>query len=163
MTQNSRSYCLKHPDIETGLSCGKCGDSICAQCLVHTSVGARCANCAQMHRSVTHNVAGPLLYKAVGSAIVVSIVGGVLLGLLVGSGLGGNLFLSALLFAVLGYAIGEAVSLAANRRRDRVLQVIVSLGIVLSVVTIVLVSDVFILWWIFGILGALMVGLNRVR
>ena len=163
MTENSWGYCLKHPDIETGLSCGKCGDPICARCLVHTSVGARCSNCVQTYKSVTYEITGSLLYKAVGTAIVVSVTGGVVLGLLARSGIGGNLFLSALLFAVLGYAVGEVVSLAANRRRGRVLQVIVFLGITLAIVTTVLISDVFILWWIFGILGAFVAGLNRVR
>ena len=116
-----------------------------------------------MHKSVTYEITGSLLYKAVGTAIVVSVAGGVVLGLLARSGIGGNLFLSALLFAGLGYVVGEVVSLAANRRRGRTLQVIVFLGITLAIVTTVLISDVFILWWIFGILGALAVGLNRVR
>ena len=33
--------CAAHPNVETELSCGKCGKAICARCLVHGPVGAR--------------------------------------------------------------------------------------------------------------------------
>ncbi|MDA1189586.1 MAG: hypothetical protein O2854_07935 [Chloroflexi bacterium] len=163
MTQSGPMYCLRHPDVETGLRCGKCDDPICARCLVHTNVGARCSKCANVRKPILYEVSGTLLYKAVGAALVVSIVGGVLLGFLTLSGIGGSLWISTLLFAGLGYAIGEVVSLAANRRRGRTLQVIVSAGIVIAVIATTLTVDAFILWWLFGIIVAFLVGLNRVR
>ena len=34
--------CAEHPDVETGLRCGRCETPICPKCMIMTPVGARC-------------------------------------------------------------------------------------------------------------------------
>jgi membrane associated rhomboid family serine protease len=36
------SYCYRHPDRETGLSCSECGRPICYECMTPAAVGLRC-------------------------------------------------------------------------------------------------------------------------
>jgi len=115
VTEASANTCLRHPDVETRLGCGKCGDPICPRCLVHTSVGARCPNCAQVKKSVVYQVSGALLYRSIAAAAVVGVVGGVILGILAGGGLARGLFLVVALFAAMGYA-GQGT---ANHRFGR--------------------------------------------
>ena len=43
--------CAEHPDVETGLRCGRCETPICPQCLIMTPVGARCETCADVRPS----------------------------------------------------------------------------------------------------------------
>ncbi|HEX2914551.1 MAG TPA: B-box zinc finger protein [Chloroflexia bacterium] len=39
-------YCARHPEVETGLRCGRCDTPICPRCMVHADVGIRCPDCA---------------------------------------------------------------------------------------------------------------------
>ncbi len=39
-------YCARHPQIETGLRCGRCDTPICPRCMIHGAVGIRCPDCA---------------------------------------------------------------------------------------------------------------------
>lgn len=41
------TFCKRHPAIETGLKCGRCGTPICPRCMVYTPVGVRCPDCAR--------------------------------------------------------------------------------------------------------------------
>jgi hypothetical protein len=40
------TFCSRHPKVETGLKCGRCGTPICPRCMVYTPVGIRCPDCA---------------------------------------------------------------------------------------------------------------------
>ncbi len=40
------TFCRRHPKIETGLRCARCNTPICPRCMVYTSVGLRCPDCA---------------------------------------------------------------------------------------------------------------------
>lgn len=40
------TYCRRHPKIETGLRCARCNTPICPRCMVYSSVGLRCPDCA---------------------------------------------------------------------------------------------------------------------
>lgn len=125
--------CATHPSIETELACSRCGKAICARCLVHTPVGARCRECANVRRIPTYNVSGTLMARALASGLgsgaaigvawwwfnfysVIYIFFGVLLGL------------------VIGYAIGEAVAVSTNRRAGLPLQAAAVAGVVLAYV-----------------------------
>lgn len=44
-------YCYRHPNVETALSCGRCGQPLCTQCVIQTEVGGRCAECTQSVRN----------------------------------------------------------------------------------------------------------------
>jgi hypothetical protein len=40
------TFCARHPKVETGLRCVKCNTPICSRCMVYSSAGLRCPNCA---------------------------------------------------------------------------------------------------------------------
>ena len=61
--------CATHPEVETNLTCGKCGTPICPRCLVQTPVGARCRKCAGLRRLPTYEIAPQQYLKAVGVAL----------------------------------------------------------------------------------------------
>ena len=123
--------CATHPNVETELSCGKCGKAICPRCLVHTPVGARCRECAGIRRIPTYNMSGATFGRAGGAAIAS--------GIIVGAGWAFFNVISYLFYGVIaglaiGYVIGEIVSLATNRKAGPPLQAIAVGGVVLAYV-----------------------------
>ncbi|MSQ30801.1 MAG: hypothetical protein EXR64_02080 [Dehalococcoidia bacterium] len=129
--------CARHPDVETGLSCGRCGTPICPRCLVYTPAGTRCPTCARIGRPRMY-ILTPLDYaRAVATALVV----GVALGFA-----GAIVFrptpaigLLPLLFAFLsgtgaGTAIAEALNVTTGRKRGREMQFIAGGAVVLAAV-----------------------------
>ena len=121
--------CARHPDTETNLACGKCGQPICPKCLVQTPVGARCPDCAAVKRLPVYRVpasyyaracaAGPAVAAALGAVWPFIPLGG---------------FFSLVIGAGIGYAIGEIISLSVNRKRSVGLQVIAALSMVIAYV-----------------------------
>ena len=134
------SYCEKHPRVETNLRCGKCGELICPDCMVHTPVGVRCEDCGKTRRIPTYDVSGQFLTRAAIAGLILGIAFGFLFLLVfrivpqVIPGLGFGRVLGVLwpvLFAGAGLATGRAISLAVNRKRGRPLK-IVAAGSVLT-------------------------------
>ena len=122
--------CVSHRGVETYLRCGKCGEPICARCVVLTPVGARCRRCANPRRLPTFEVPPTFYLRATAAALGVAVVGGVLAGLL-----RGVVPLAGLLLPLaLGYLVGEAVSLSVNRKRGTGLKVIAGTGVVAAFV-----------------------------
>ena len=115
-------YCDWHPDVETGLSCGKCGKGTCTRCLVHASVGIRCPECGKASKIPTFEVR-PIAYaRAALVGAIVAIGGRALWGLvnLILINLGLVIFASsALPGLVVGYAAGELVNAAVNAKRSK--------------------------------------------
>ena len=157
--------CSSHPDVETGLACGKCGKYICPRCMIQTPVGSRCRECAGVTKLPTFDV-NPSYYLRAGMAgAVVAVVAGI-----VWWGLWSQLNLPLLLWWLsaigVGYLVGEAIGLATNRKRGPGLAVIAGLSMTLFVVTSGILASVFILTNIFGllILGiAFYIAISRVR
>ncbi len=106
--------CARHPNQETNLQCARCGKSICTKCMVYTSVGLRCPECARERRSGINAPSQSNVLRAAAVAGGVALVLGGLWGLFPAYG-----FWIALL---LGFGGGELVSNAANRRRGPELQ-----------------------------------------
>jgi hypothetical protein len=147
--------CATHPDVETELGCGKCGKPICARCLVHGPVGARCRECANIRRLPAYNVSSGVLVRGAGAALS----GGAALGI------AWWLFnpLSYFFFGILvglavGYAAGELVSLSTNRRSGPPLQVLAGGAVVVAylvrVALLFVISD-----WVFDDLRVDLAGL----
>jgi len=121
--------CALHPNTETNLMCGKCGQPICPKCLVQTPVGARCPECAAMKRLPVYNVTGIFYARAIAAGLLTASALGALWPFIPFGG-----FFYLIIAIGIGYAIGEVVSLSANRKRGRGLQAIAGLSMVVSYV-----------------------------
>jgi hypothetical protein len=44
------TFCPRHPQVETGLRCTKCKTPVCPRCMVYTSKGVFCPDCAQVSK-----------------------------------------------------------------------------------------------------------------
>ncbi len=124
--------CHWHPDVETGLSCSRCGKYMCAQCLVQAPVGIRCRECGKAPPMPTYDVKPANYTWGIGVALLLMVVGTpvwVLLdnALLVFGAYGS---VSGLLAIVFGYATGELISRAVNRKRSIMLALIAGFVIV---------------------------------
>ena len=155
------TYCPRHPKTATNLRCGKCDDLICAQCLVHTPVGARCKDCAQVRRSPIYDVSGRYLARAIGMALGLGIVGGAVAGIVALALFGGLFFLA--LMGGLGYIIGEGVSLAANRKRGRTLQYIAAGGMLVAGLAMLILLGAFDVFTLLGIAVGVFIAVSRLR
>ena len=131
--------CAIHPDVETNLRCGKCGQPICPKCLVQTPVGARCPKCANVRKLPVFEVSGVFYLRAIGAGLGISAVMGALWWYV--AGLGGFLYLDLILGLVTGYTIGEVVSRSVNRKRGRGLQAIAGMGTVVAYVISYIIDD----------------------
>jgi hypothetical protein len=119
--------CALHPETETNLRCGKCGQPICPKCLVQTPVGARCPECAALKRLPVYDVSAIFHARAIAAGLVTASVLGAIWPFIP------SLYILWLLIALgIGYAIGEAVSLSVNRKRGLGLQAIAGTGMVAS-------------------------------
>ena len=126
--------CAAHPAVETDLGCSRCGKGICPHCLVHTPVGARCRECANVRRVPTYNLGTDVDVRAIAAAVIAGSVAGIawwffysltfVLGWisLIAVGLG------------LGYLVGEAVAISTNRRAGPPLQIIAVSGVLVAYV-----------------------------
>jgi hypothetical protein len=105
--------CAKHPHRPTVLRCGKCGQPICIECTIHTPVGARCRECADLRPLPQFDVKPGQLAKASVN------------GLFMAAGMAVICFdfLRVVPFSMwfapilAGYAIGESVHRSAGRKR----------------------------------------------
>jgi len=122
--------CATHPSVETELACGKCGRAICPRCLVHTPVGARCRDCANLRKLPQYSISPSFMLRAVGAGLVAGAALGGLWGLILPFNLG--FFLGFFVGLGLGYAMGEVVSIAANRKAGPPLQVVAVVGVIVA-------------------------------
>jgi hypothetical protein len=133
--------CATHPSVETELACGKCGKAICPRCLVHTPVGARCRDCAQLRRLPQYNISTAFMARGAAAALVSGAVLGGLWGFLFPFGIG--FYFGLLVGLGVGYGVGEAVSVATNRKAGPPLQALAAAGVIVAYLihALVLVSS----------------------
>jgi len=153
--------CATHPQVETSLSCGKCGRPICPKCLVQTPVGARCSDCARLKRLPTFEVSVRQYVIASAVGLGVAAVGGIVWAFLYD--LFSYLLLYLLLAAAVGYAIGELISLSVNRKRGPILQAIAGSSMILSFAIGYPFLDSFNLYFLFGLVLGLAIAIVRLR
>jgi hypothetical protein len=122
--------CAYHPDVETNLSCGKCGKPICPKCMVPTPVGARCPDCAKTTRLPTFRLSSKHYLIAAGTALGMAIATGLVWGML--RGVLPYIFVNLIVAGGVGFAVGEVVSRAVNRKRGKWLALIGGVAIPLS-------------------------------
>ena len=159
--QESQEYgiyrCSFHPEVETGLACGRCGRYICPRCMVQTPVGSRCPDCARVTRHPTFDVQPSYYLRASLSGGVVGVVGGVIWALSLGVP-----FLPWLVAIGVGYFVGEAVSLASNRKRGTGLAVTAGASVALAALVMLLMAGFYILL-LLGVALAMYIAVSRVR
>ena len=122
--------CAKHPNVETNVTCGKCGKPICPKCMVQTPVGMRCKDCAKLKKLPTYQVSTQYILRAIGAGLGIGIVCGFAWWAI-------NLvlpfyFLRLIIAAGAGYAVGEVVGLAVNRKRGTPLAIIGGISATIS-------------------------------
>jgi hypothetical protein len=126
--------CATHPDVETGLTCSKCGKPICPRCMVQTPVGARCAECAKLSKLPTFKLSRTDYAKAVAVGLGAAVFSGILWYLIRWVTPFFMVFLNLLVAAGVGYGIGEATSFSVNRKRGLFLKIIAGICVLLSFV-----------------------------
>jgi len=127
--------CAIHPDTDTELRCGKCGQPICPKCLVQTPVGARCPTCAALKRLPVYQVSAIFYARAIAAGLIAASLLGAIWPYIP---LGG--FFWIIIALGIGYAIGEAVSFSVNRKRSTGLQVIAGTSVVVCYIVRALVD-----------------------
>jgi len=130
--------CARHPDVETELSCGRCGTPICPHCLVYTPAGTRCPDCAAIGRPKMY-VFGAMDYaRAVPTAIVVGSIVGIASAFLLSPGSRISLFPILIALAIgygVGVAVSEALNLTTGRKRGREIQLVAGGTMILAWLT----------------------------
>jgi len=66
--------CARHPEVETGLACGRCGTPICPRCLVYTPAGARCPDCGRAPTLPIHRVGASDALRILGVALPLAVL-----------------------------------------------------------------------------------------
>lgn len=153
--------CATHPEVETNLSCGRCGHPICPKCMVQTPVGPRCPDCANLKRLPTYEVSPRQYLIAVGVGMGVAIAAGFVWALIWNAI--HFLFLSLLIAAGIGYAIGEVISLATNRKRSPGLQAIAGISVVVSFAVYYFFVPWFSFYTIIGLALGIVIAVARLR
>ena len=79
----SLSATCPRDNVETNISCARCGDPICPQCMVYTPVGNKCTGCA--------NIGGPEMFKVgrddIVKGAIIGTIAALALGVVTGFGL----------------------------------------------------------------------------
>ncbi len=114
-------FCYRHPTVETGLRCNRCGNPICPKCAQRTPVGFRCPDCIRQQEDKYYS-GGNMDYAIAGViTFVLSLLGAALFTYVLGS-IGFFIILIAFFLApVVAGFIAEAVRWGVGRRRSRYL------------------------------------------
>ena len=126
--------CARHPQVETFVTCFRCGTPICYRCQVPAEVGILCPTHGRRVPLAQYAVS-PLLYArgAAASALLGSLGGLGLRYVVEAFPLLGRAFLGLILLGfALGYVMGEGVGRAAGGKAGRGLQAIAIGGVALA-------------------------------
>lgn len=127
MAPEAELHCPRHPKTVTNLRCGKCETLICPQCLVHTPVGARCPDCAQLKSLPQFQVQPTVYAKSLGAAFGAALLLGTVWGFVPFGG-----FFTFILSMIVGSLISTAINEVSNRRQTTRLKVIAGGAVVLA-------------------------------
>jgi len=123
---DEKTFCFRHPTVETGLRCNNCGKYICSKCAMRTPVGYRCPDCIRTQQNVFFNmnqasyvIAGAVAFVLSLPVIYIAIKLGILL-------------LIIILGIPVGGFISEAVVRAIKKQRGRYTWLVVGTAVVLA-------------------------------
>lgn len=144
-------HCINHPNRETLLRCGKCGQPICTECAIRHPVGLRCPQCAKLKKVPTYDVPASYYLRALVAGLGTSVVCGVVaevLPLFVPV-----LFLSFFTGLVAGTIVAEVIGRVTKHKRGRGLQIVAGVCVVLGSV----LGTVFVATFRFGLAAWLII------
>lgn len=124
LATNIPLHCIHHPQTPTGLRCIRCGQPVCARCVVHTPVGYQCKACNNGLLKV-HETIRPVDYVLASMVIIILAGAGSLLSMI-------NLGLTILGTPVAAHFMAEAVRRVIGHRRSRRLGSVVITAFVLG-------------------------------
>ena len=132
------TFCYRHPEVETGLRCNRCGKPICARCAVRTPVGFRCPDCVRQQQDKFYT-GGTLDYViAVVVALPLSLIAAAIFTFLIARIGFFSWIVSFIAAPATGGFIAEAVRRAVGRRRSRYLSTVVAACLAVAVVPFLL-------------------------
>lgn len=130
--------CYRHPEIETGLRCNKCGKYICTKCAQRTPVGFRCPDCIREQENKYYTGGNMDYVIAAVIALPLSLVAAWVFTFILG---GFGFFTLLIAFFAAPFAAGiiaEGVRWGVGRRRSRYLRHVVVACLVLATVPFML-------------------------
>jgi len=134
------AFCYRHPEVETGLRCNRCGKPICAKCAVRTPVGFRCPDCVRQQQDKFYT-GGTLDYViAVVVALPISLIAAAIFTFIIARIGFFSWIISFIAAPATGGFIAEAVRRAVGRRRSRYLSTVVAACLVLGVAPFLLLT-----------------------
>ncbi len=143
VSDSGLAFCYRHPDVETGLRCNRCGKPICAKCARRTPVGFRCPDCIREQENKFYTGTNLDYVIAAVIAFPLSLIAAALFTFIL-NGLGFFMILIAFFVApAIGGIIAEAVRWGVGRRRSRYLRHVV-------VGCVILASAPFLLLMLWG-------------
>jgi hypothetical protein len=125
------TFCVNHPNVETGLRCNKCGDPICVRCAVRTPVGYRCQKCIREQQAVFYTGLSVDYIVAAVVSLPVAVVGAYLTSFV-------GFFIAFFVSPVAGALVADLAWRAVGRRRSRYLWVVVCGAIVVATLGVAL-------------------------
>ena len=133
--------CYRHTQVETSLSCGRCGKAICINCVVQHPVGIRCPDCGKPTVIPMWEIGAGAYFRATSAALLLSIASLALIAWIlwyIGGALG--YYISVSVIVGLGFLVGRAVHWSTGGKRGRKLQWVagtatVATGIIVAVIT----------------------------
>jgi hypothetical protein len=177
-SDDGTTYCLRHPNVESNLRCGRCDDLICPRCMVTSPVGARCPDCARIGRPAILDTSSSELTRAVlsgfiaafGGAIALSIVIRILFEMPFVIGIV-DWIVAAGGMALIGYAIGEAIRYGSGKKIDQRLKYVAAVCVfaswvaVMAILPLIGIQAAFIAAFpgIVGMIIAFYIASSRVR
>ena len=116
--------CARHPNVETALSCGRCGTPICPDCAVPGPVGMRCPGCASLRSSP--------LYQVSPGRFALAALAGVAAGTLAGFVLQAIGFFILFVAPLIGGLLGEVILRTTGRKRGPKLEFLAGASVVVG-------------------------------
>jgi hypothetical protein len=138
LPETGLGVCYRHPEIETGLRCNKCGKYICTKCAQRTPVGFRCPDCIREQENKYYTGGNMDYVIAAVIALPLSLVAAWVFTFILG---GFGFFTLIIAFFAAPFAAGiiaEAVRWGVGRRRSRYLRHVVAGCLVLATVPFIL-------------------------
>jgi hypothetical protein len=137
--EQTKTYCYRHPAVETGLRCNKCGRYICSKCAVRTPVGYTCRECIRKQEDKFYTGAWTDYIIAVVIALPLSLIATLIFTFVIGLIGWFSWIISFFAAPITGGIIAEAVRRGVRKRRSRYLAHTVAACLIVSVAPIIII------------------------